>query len=182
VTEVSGRDLSHWLLGIVTCVDPSHIVSATPGYSVGYDGSTGFTGIKWDVNDPFTTGVFTFTLDADYPAGTVEVLVKAGNTFATGDIRGPICGPMFGNYEQSRIVVDKVTVPAGSAQSFPFELTQPGGITQTFTLTDTQDPFDSGLLLPGTYTVTETDAGRLGSDRRHLQRRQPGGCHQPERR
>ncbi len=156
VTEVSGRDLSHWVLGIVTCVDRSHIVSATPGYSVGYDGSTGFTGIKWDVNDPFTTGVFTFTLDADYPAGTVEVLVKAGNTFATGDIRGPICGPMFGNYEQSRIVVDKVTVPAGAAQSFPFVLTKPGGSTQTFSLTDTQAPFDSGGLRPGVYTVTET--------------------------
>ncbi|MGC8879601.1 MAG: SdrD B-like domain-containing protein [Anaerolineae bacterium] len=155
VTEVSGRDLSHWLLGIVTCVDPSHIVSATPGYSVGYDGSTGFTGIKWDVEDPFKTGVFTFTLDTDYPAGTVEALVKAGNAFATGNIRGPICGPMFGNYKLAKLVVDKVTDPAGSAESFRFELTQPGGITQTFTLTDTQAPFDSGALVPGVYTVTE---------------------------
>ncbi|MGQ9786373.1 MAG: SdrD B-like domain-containing protein, partial [Anaerolineae bacterium] len=155
VTEISGRDLSHWLLGIVTCVDPSHIVSATPGYSVGYDGSTGFTGIKWEVNDPFTTGVFTFTLDTDYPAGTVEALVKAGNTFATGDIRGPICGPMFGNYQFSKLIVDKVTEPAGSVTEFSFQLTGPHGVSQSFVLSDTAMPYDSGLLLPGVYTVTE---------------------------
>lgn len=90
VEEIDGRDLSHWLLSIDTCL--SNVVGYTPGGAeVGTDGSTGVDGIKWNVNDGFSSGTFSFTLDDAYPAGYVDALAKAGNTFGTVSIRGPIC-------------------------------------------------------------------------------------------
>lgn len=56
------------------------------------------------------------------------------------------------------IIVDKVTVPAGSAQSFDFTLTGTG-VSQSFALTHAAAPHNSGDLLPtfenGTYNVAE---------------------------
>jgi hypothetical protein len=91
VEEISGKDLSHWSLGIGTCLD--HIVEfSPPGAEIGADGSTdGFMGIKWNTPEAFSSGEFSFTLDGDYPEGTVEALAKAGSTYATGDILGPVC-------------------------------------------------------------------------------------------
>jgi Flp pilus assembly protein TadG len=90
VNEVSGGDLSHWSLGISSCLD--HIVTSSPGgASIGTDGSTGFIGIKWEVDDPFSNGNFSITLDGNYPAGTVEALAKAGPQSATANIMGPVC-------------------------------------------------------------------------------------------
>ena len=93
VSEAHGRSLSHWNLGIGTCVEPNAIISHSPsaGYEAGTDGSTGFYGIKWDLDEDFSSGEFSFTLDADYPEGTVQALTKAGRKSATGDIIGPIC-------------------------------------------------------------------------------------------
>jgi len=54
-----------------------------------------------------------------------------------------------------RIIVDKVTVPSGSPQSF--SLTGgPDAISQSFSLTDTATPYDSGTIKPGVYAVSET--------------------------
>ncbi len=104
VDEVAGKDLSHWNLGIESCLD--HIIASEPaGADPGPDGSTGFVGIKWNTDDAFTTGQFSFTLDGNYPAGTVLALVKAGTEHNTGEIIGPICDPpaqppvLFGNYQ-----------------------------------------------------------------------------------
>ena len=53
------------------------------------------------------------------------------------------------------IVVDKVTVPP-SVDTYNFTLTGgPDSINQTFELADADDPYDSGRLKAGTYTVTE---------------------------
>jgi hypothetical protein len=93
VTEVQGRDLSHWSLGGETtwnCVD--NIVAYSPGgASIGQDGSTGFHGIKWDTAGSFSNGYFSFTLDKDYTYKTVKALAKAGTVKATTDINGPDC-------------------------------------------------------------------------------------------
>ncbi|MBZ0309013.1 MAG: thrombospondin type 3 repeat-containing protein, partial [Anaerolineae bacterium] len=104
VDELTGsRDLSHWDLGIESCLN--HIIDSSPaGAELGTDGSTGFVGIKWNTADSFSSGQFSFTLDANYPAGTVSALVKAGNFFNTGDIIGPLCDVpaqpvFFGNYQ-----------------------------------------------------------------------------------
>jgi hypothetical protein len=53
--------------------------------------------------------------------------------------------------QHGKILVEKVTVPAASLQSFDFT-TDAGG---AFSLTDTAAPWDSGWITPGTYTVTE---------------------------
>jgi hypothetical protein len=60
--------------------------------------------------------------------------------------------------QRGQIVVDKVTDPAGSAQSFDFTLTGTA-VNQAFALADATAPYNSGDLLPtsenGTYAVAE---------------------------
>lgn len=93
VKEVSGKDLSHWVLGLGEGCDViAHLDPANTTYGgKGTDGSTGFYGVKWDTGDSFSEGIFTFTLDKDYPAGTIEALVKAATENNTGNITGPVC-------------------------------------------------------------------------------------------
>lgn len=92
VTELEGRDLSHWGLNI-GC--PGNIVSYTPtaGAETGPDGSISipFDGIKWNTEESFSEGLFTIVMDADYPEVGVEAVAKAGNGFNTGIITGPGC-------------------------------------------------------------------------------------------
>ena len=94
ITEEQGRDLSHWTLGIECLLDQIESYTPAGGVEIGTDGSTGFAGIKWNVPDAFGNGLFSLTLDEDYPQGTVPVLAKAGNRFATGAVAGPDCLPM----------------------------------------------------------------------------------------
>jgi hypothetical protein len=90
VSEVEGADLSHWVLSINSCLD--RIVTSSPGGAeLGVDGSTGVSGIKWNVNDSFTRGTFSFTLNGNYPSGVVNALAKAGDVYGTVQIRGPVC-------------------------------------------------------------------------------------------
>ncbi len=67
VEELNGRSLSHWDLGISSCL--GEILTYTPqtGFAQGTDGSTGFVGIKWDLSDNFTSGNFSFTLRRRLP-------------------------------------------------------------------------------------------------------------------
>jgi hypothetical protein len=95
VEEISGRSLSHWVIGIPECL-VDHIVSVDLGpgteVDIGPDPSAdGFHGIKWDLPEGFTEGSFSFELDGDYDTCTIEALVKAGPGHATGAIAGPIC-------------------------------------------------------------------------------------------
>jgi len=57
---------------------------------------------------------------------------------------------------KNRIVVDKVTDPPGSEQSFDFTLDGPGNFHAEFSLTDEASPYTSIHLQPGVYTVTES--------------------------
>ncbi len=88
VTKLYGHDLSHWVLVFGAC--ESRVVSSSPaGAEIGRDGSTGYSGIKWNSEG----GTFSFTLDANYPMAAEEltVVVKASNNYATGTIMGPDC-------------------------------------------------------------------------------------------
>jgi hypothetical protein len=58
-------------------------------------------------------------------------------------------------YNPAKIIVDKVTDPSGSPQSFTFTPTGTG-YTTPFNLTDAATPNDSGWLVPGIYSVAET--------------------------
>jgi hypothetical protein len=63
----------------------------------------------------------------------------------------------FTNTKRGTIVIDKVTDPAGDPQVFDFGLTGgPDGVSQSFGLADATAPYDSGVMRPGTYSVTET--------------------------
>jgi len=57
----------------------------------------------------------------------------------------------FTNTQRGQIIVDKVTAPAGSQAIFTFDPSW----GDTFTLTDASEPFNSGWLAPGPYTVEE---------------------------
>jgi parallel beta-helix repeat protein len=129
VTEVLGKDLSHWVLGLcmsqdaVTGWDP---VEDDDGIKevelVDPDPTTGVSGIKWGVDDDFNddgyaggdSREFSFTLDTVYPIGTTEVAIKTGGADKTADssIAGPHCGDgpsevtlVFGNYEEDNTAV-----------------------------------------------------------------------------
>jgi len=61
----------------------------------------------------------------------------------------------YSNTQLGKIIVDKVvpgvgSIPGGATQVFDFEFGD-----DPFTLTDGADPFESGLLVPGEYTVEE---------------------------
>jgi Prealbumin-like fold domain len=61
------------------------------------------------------------------------------------------------NVTRGKIIVDKVTDPAASTQSFDFSLTGgPDNLNDTFSLTDAATPRNSGAIKPGTYSVAET--------------------------
>jgi hypothetical protein len=90
VEELKGKDLSHWGLGIGSCLNK--IASSSPnGAEIGIDGSTGFNSIKWNTAGSFKKGQFSFTLSGDYPAAEVSVLAKAGTKSNTMPIMGPKC-------------------------------------------------------------------------------------------
>ncbi len=55
--------------------------------------------------------------------------------------------------KRGHIIVDKVTIPAGDPQEFTFTASYKA---QTFKLTDAATPNDSGALVPGTYSVSES--------------------------
>jgi hypothetical protein len=57
----------------------------------------------------------------------------------------------FTNRQRGHIIVDKVTSPSGSTQSFEFD----PSYGANFSLTDTDTPNDSGALVPGNYSVAE---------------------------
>ena len=65
----------------------------------------------------------------------------------------------FGNVQGGRIIVDKVTGPADAPDKFDFSLTQGEITVASFALSGADTPFDSGLLLPGAYTIEAAAAG-----------------------
>jgi hypothetical protein len=108
------------------------------------------------------TGTVTDALDKDYEVtqGIYSVVETVPNGWTkTGDtcqnvsvVAGETKTCLITNTKKGRIIVDKVTNPSSSTQSFMFT-TNYGG---SFGLTDFSAPNDSGLLVPGIYSVAET--------------------------
>lgn len=83
------KDLSHWVLGLGQC---AVVTSASPTpYEVVKDPRTGVYGIKWDVSNSFTSGVFSFTLQGVWSETSVPVATKAGPGTDIQWITGPSC-------------------------------------------------------------------------------------------
>ncbi|NWF67581.1 MAG: cadherin-like domain-containing protein, partial [Chloroflexi bacterium] len=169
VTELSGtpsvRNLSHWLAVLGQC--QAHYVagsgSPSSGLEVGTDGSTGYTGVKWNVTSSFTTGLFSFTLDGAYPTGSIGVVVKAGTFFnAPASIAGPDCSGgstnpslTFGNYVFGSITIIKDAVP-NDGENFSFTGTAPIGSFQLDDDNNVTLPNSATFNVPpGSYTITE---------------------------
>lgn len=102
VTEVSGKDLSNWILEL--CPEAYDDLKDTDNYSPttgaefvsGNNANSDLTGIKWNVGDDFESGVFAFTLSEEYALdqSAVGVEIKTGGKGdKTGDseIAGPDC-------------------------------------------------------------------------------------------
>ena len=88
-------------------------------------------------------GTFDLGLDSD-----ATVALAAGENWTC----------TFTNTADANIVVDKVTDPTGDLASFGFDASWLGAnapLESDVQLTDAGEPFDSGDLDPGTYSVTE---------------------------
>ena len=106
VTELSGKDLSHWTLGL--CVDLQEVVDWSPKegdnnggigqVELGLDPTTGVTGIKWNTGGDYDGDgdeggdmfEFSFTLANVYPVQPTPVAAKT-QTEGTSTIDGPGC-------------------------------------------------------------------------------------------
>jgi hypothetical protein len=101
----------------------------------------------WDLTGATCTGG-PFGAGAPYTNGAT-IAVAAGDAITC----------TFENTEQppavGSITVDKVTVPAASAQLFTFTVAG-GAISDGFELADATAPHTTANLAPGTYTITET--------------------------
>jgi len=97
-----------------------------------------------------------WTLTSITFAGDTDSGSSSAGSTATIDLDlGEQITVTFTNTKRGKIIVDKVTDPSGSSQSFDFLVTGPSYI-DSFSLTDTAAPHDSGWIKLGTYAVSET--------------------------
>lgn len=137
--------------------------------TVGGDGRFTFiTDVPGLGSDIQTAGGTGQTSASDVPAGTYSIVetVPAGwrltsatcsdgsppNALVLGAGEAVTC--TFVDTRDGQIVVEKMTFPAGSPQSFLFALAGLG-VNQWFSLTDAAGPRFSGFLTPGFYSVAE---------------------------
>jgi hypothetical protein len=155
--------------GTITLVKETDPPGGT-GFEINIQGPTG--GGSQFVDDGDSFGIVD-TLPSDYDATEitippdwylVDVSCVGGATDPIADgVRihlgaGEHITCIFTNSTQApgRIIVDKVTDPAGSDRTFAFSLSDETGVIDTFSLTDAQTPYDSGPLGAGAYSVVET--------------------------
>ncbi|MCB0022970.1 MAG: hypothetical protein KDD91_08030, partial [Caldilinea sp.] len=129
-----------------------------------------YAGTVEENEQPIATGV----TDPVSSYVTFDKLLPGEYTVCEGNVEGwlptiALCQPItvvseqtasvtFGNVQGGRIIVDKVTDPADAPDKFDFSLTQGEITVASFALSGADTPFDSGLLLPGAYTIEEAAA------------------------
>ena len=170
VDTISGVDLSPG--DSVTCTFTNQAVGTVTlvKNTVGGDGSFDFvTDVPGLGSNIQTAGGTGQTSASNVPAGTYSIAetVPAGwqldnATCSDGSppdalilTQGETVTCTFTNIKDGEIIVDKVTLPAASPQSFLFALSGEG-VDQAFALTDADTPHLSGFLTPGTFSVTES--------------------------
>jgi hypothetical protein len=106
----------------------------------------------WDLTDIVCSG----NTDSTVTIGATDIFVTGDNAVTVNMLSGEDIVCTFTNTQQGNIIVDKVTNPADSVQSFEFTPSY-GAV---FNLTHADAPNDSGLLsatsVGGTYSVSET--------------------------
>ncbi len=99
--------------------------------------------VGWDLTDILCDDEDVTT---DLDTASIGLTVDSADEFVTVTCT-------FTNTERGTIIIDKVTLPSGSEESFTFTPSYNNGTP--FDLTDAATPNDSGFLLPGSYTVSE---------------------------
>ena len=134
VSALDDPAISHWVLGLPTCVEESDIVSAVPGnWEFGVDPTTSVRGIKYETSvEPGPPVIFTLTLSGYRPEGAVETAVKAGQKICHDSTTGPAC-------PQPGIHIEKST-NGEDADSAPGPYVEVGdSVTWTYVVTNTGD-------------------------------------------
>jgi uncharacterized repeat protein (TIGR01451 family) len=117
--------------------DPNNSGLVVPGsYSITQTALAG-----WDLTDISVTGIAS-TPVIDKVAGTITFDLAAGETAVV----------TYTNTKRGSIIVDEVTSPSGDPQKFDFT----PNYGPAFNLSDTSDPNNSGLVVPGSYSITQT--------------------------
>lgn len=178
VTRNSSGALEPWVDTIWTNLDPPlRMWRLDVGSTFGGSDPIQFTGPITVLNSGFIAYTKSATVIGEYAlwadtststslSGVARLGVPniAGYDFAGLQMYWDVTGD---SADPATIIVDKVTVPSGSAQSFNFTLTGQD-VNQPFALADGTTPYNSGDLLPtiknGTYNVTETVPSGWTSD------------------
>jgi hypothetical protein len=159
VTQTSGKALSHWTLGIPAC--NTHIASSTSTdgstAQIGKDASIKdieFSGIKWNSEG----GVFSFTLDNDYAATTVDVLAKAGSLkdggYSTSTIMGPDCSALATSCSDKPLSGEQDVVGIHVWKR----------VTATPISPESYEALDKSKVEPGIYAIEKIDASGKAVD------------------
>jgi len=150
----TNRMRGHILIDKVT--DPSGDPTAFT-FTPSYNGGATFNLSDGDpANDSGAIVPGTYSVSESVPAGwTLTSATCSDGSPVTAIVlgAGETVTCTFVNTKLGHIIVDKVTAPAGSTQSFTFTPSYNGGAT--FALTDGATPNDSGAIAPGTYSVSE---------------------------
>lgn len=161
VREISGKNLSHFVLELPFCLEKEAFVSWTPVDGVlGHDPTTGGDGIKWNTESEFTQGIFTFELDEQYAVGEVDVYFKAATMVNSGKILGPLCESVSPTSTTTPTETPTSTVTATETETPTFTATaEAPTATMTPTNTDTPVPTETNVVedtATPTLTVTVT--------------------------
>jgi uncharacterized cupredoxin-like copper-binding protein len=165
-------------LTIVKVANPDDGTAFTFNLGAGQASQNGTT--SWTINGSGTTGQISFPKGTSYdlsevvPAGwdltSASCAVQTNPTTPTGSFSGStisditvqsgletICTFNDGAFSVTRgkIITVKQTNPDGDSQVFDFAASWDGGTNPDFSLSDGQSN-DSGFLVPGTYSVSET--------------------------
>jgi uncharacterized repeat protein (TIGR01451 family) len=109
----------------------------------------------FDLSGDLTPGTYSVTEVAEPGWDLTSATCNDGSDPSAIDLSaGETVVCTFTNTQRGHIIVDKVTDPSGSEQSFNFDAT--GGVYGDFSLTDEAAPNDQALV-PGTYGVSETE-------------------------
>ena len=96
VEEEKVRDLSHWMAHVGGNVEACTISGAPSNGMEVHDNSTdpqhNVHGVKWNVGDGFSSGIFDVTVTGPVSTGNVSVFAKAGPNAGDDTLPGPICG------------------------------------------------------------------------------------------
>ena len=132
--------------------------SFTPNYGQGFSLTDGQT------NDSGYLSPGTYSVAETVPGGWTQTSATCSDGSPIGAIAlaaGETVTCTFNNTQKGHIVVDKVTNPTGSQQSFAFTTTGTG--YTGFSLKDGDTP-NSQEVLPGSYTVAETSVNGWDSN------------------